>query len=102
MKIQFALAAGVAAAAICGSAFAAAPTQGLSRLYASDVQGAPQSVVHDAASAYLEEGKADLDQCAIRAPASGVIQFAVTRGQFVSTYAPAPLAQLTTEGAPPP
>jgi HlyD family secretion protein len=57
---------------------------------------------HDAASAYLEEGKADLDQCAIRAPASGVIQFAVTRGQFVSTYAPAPLAQLTTEGAPPP
>jgi hypothetical protein len=53
MKIHFALAAGIAAAAIlCGSAFAAAPVQGLSRLYASDVQGAPQSVVHDAASAY--------------------------------------------------
>ena len=52
MKIQFALAAGVAAAAICGSAFAATPVQGLSRLYASDVQGDAQAVVHTAPSAY--------------------------------------------------
>jgi hypothetical protein len=53
MKTSIALAAGIAAAALLGSgALAAAPTQGLSRLYASDVTGAPQSVVHDAASAY--------------------------------------------------
>jgi hypothetical protein len=53
MKLQTALVAGIAAAAVLGSAaVAATPTQGLSRLYASDVQGEPQNVVHDAASAY--------------------------------------------------
>jgi hypothetical protein len=53
MKIRIALAAGIASAALFGAgAFAATPVQGLSRLYASDVQGEPQSVVHDAASAY--------------------------------------------------
>jgi HlyD family secretion protein len=55
----------------------------------------------DAASAFLEEGKAELDQCAIRAPASGVIQFTATLGQFVSTFTPTPLAQLTVEEAAP-
>jgi len=52
----------------------------------------------DAAFALLEEGKADFDQCTIRAPASGVIQFTVTLGQFVSIFVPTPLAQLTIEG----
>ena len=55
----------------------------------------------DAAFAFLEEGKAELDQCTIRAPASGVVQFAVTPGQFVSTFSPTPLAHLTTDGASP-
>jgi multidrug resistance efflux pump len=54
----------------------------------------------DAAFASLEEGKAEFDQCTIRAPASGTIQFTVTTGQFVSIFLPTPLAQLTTEGGP--
>jgi multidrug resistance efflux pump len=53
----------------------------------------------DAASAFLEEGKAELDQCTIRAPASGAVQFTATLGQFVSTFTPTPLAQLTIDGA---
>jgi multidrug resistance efflux pump len=55
----------------------------------------------DAASAFLEEGKAELGQCAVRAPAAGVIQFTATLGQFVSTFTPTPLAQLTVEDAAP-
>ena len=55
----------------------------------------------DAALAFLEESKAELDQCTIRAPAAGAIQFTVTTGQFVSVFAPTPLAQLTADGAPP-
>jgi multidrug resistance efflux pump len=34
----------------------------------------------DAASAILEEGKAEFDQCTVRAPASGAIQFTATGG----------------------
>jgi multidrug resistance efflux pump len=56
----------------------------------------------DAAFAFLEEGKAELDQCTIRAPAPGAIQFAVTTGQFVSIFVPTPLAQLTTDRVSPP
>jgi multidrug resistance efflux pump len=54
----------------------------------------------DAAAALLEEGRAELDQCSIRAPVSGVVQFAATIGEFVSVYAPAPLATLTADENP--
>ena len=55
----------------------------------------------DAALAFLEKGKAEFDQCTIRTPASGTIQLVGTTGQFVSTFLPAPLAQLTTDGGSP-
>ena len=54
----------------------------------------------DAAAAFLDEGKADFDQCAVRAPASGTVQVLATLGQFVSVYSPTPLMQLTTDAAP--
>jgi multidrug efflux pump subunit AcrA (membrane-fusion protein) len=40
----------------------------------------------DGAAAFLSEGKADLDQCSVRAPAAGTVKIFVTVGQFVSTY----------------
>ena len=49
----------------------------------------------EGAAAFLGEGKADLDQCSVRAPAAGTVKILVTVGQFVSTYAPATLVQLT-------
>jgi HlyD family secretion protein len=51
----------------------------------------------DGAAAFLGEGKADLDQCSVRAPAAGTVKILVTVGQFVSTYAPATLVQLTLD-----
>ena len=51
----------------------------------------------DRAAAFLDEGKADLDQCSVRAPAVGTIKVLVTLGQLVSTYAPTPLVQLTPD-----
>ena len=51
----------------------------------------------DSAAASLDEGKADLDQCSVRAPAAGTVKVVVTLGQFVSTYAPTTLVQLTPE-----
>jgi multidrug resistance efflux pump len=51
-----------------------------------------------AAAAFLEEGKAELDQCAIRAPAAGTVQVIATVGQFMSVYAPAPIAQMMMDG----
>lgn len=54
----------------------------------------------DAAFAFLAEGKAEFDQCTIRAPASGAIRLMATMGQFVSTFSPTPLAQLTTDDSP--
>jgi multidrug resistance efflux pump len=51
----------------------------------------------DNAAAFLEEGKADLDQCSVRAPAAGTVKVLVTLGQFVSTYAPTTLVQLTPD-----
>ena len=51
----------------------------------------------DGAAAFLSEGKADLDQCSVRAPAAGTVKIFVTVGQFVSTYAPATLIQLTLD-----
>jgi multidrug resistance efflux pump len=53
----------------------------------------------DAAAAFLDEGKAELDQCAVRAPAPGTVQVVATIGQFVSVFSPTPLIQLTTDGA---
>ena len=53
----------------------------------------------DTAAALLEEGKAELDQCAVRAPAAGTVQIVATVGQFVSVLTQAPLVQLTTEPA---
>jgi multidrug efflux pump subunit AcrA (membrane-fusion protein) len=52
---------------------------------------------HDSAAAFLDEGKADLDQCSVRAPAAGTIKVLVTLGQFVSTYAPTTLVHLTPD-----
>jgi multidrug resistance efflux pump len=51
----------------------------------------------DGAAAFLGEGKADLDQCSVRAPAAGTVKILVTVGQFLSTYAPATLVQLTLD-----
>jgi multidrug efflux pump subunit AcrA (membrane-fusion protein) len=51
----------------------------------------------DSAGAFLDEGKADLEQCAVKAPAAGTVKVLVTLGQFVSTYAPTTLVQLTPD-----
>ena len=51
----------------------------------------------DSAAALLDEGKAELDQCSVRAPAAGTVKILVTLGQFVSTYAPTTLVQLTPD-----
>jgi multidrug resistance efflux pump len=51
----------------------------------------------DSASALLDEGKAELDQCSVRVPAAGTVKVLVTLGQFVSTYAPTTLVQLTPD-----
>jgi multidrug resistance efflux pump len=48
----------------------------------------------DAAAADLSRGKAQLDQCSLRAPVPGVVQVVATLGQFVSTAIPIPLIQL--------
>jgi multidrug resistance efflux pump len=51
----------------------------------------------DSASASLDEGRAELDQCLVRAPAAGTVKVLVTLGQFVSTYAPTTVVQLTPD-----
>ncbi len=48
----------------------------------------------DAARATLEETKARLDQCTVRAPAEGMVKILATLGQFVSTAVPVTLVQL--------
>ena len=48
----------------------------------------------DSAAAFLDEGKADLDQCSVRAPTAGTVKVLVTLGQYVSTFAPTTLVQL--------
>ena len=53
----------------------------------------------DATAAFLEAGKAELDQCAVRAPAAGTAQIVATVGQFVSVLTQAPLVQLTIDSA---
>jgi multidrug resistance efflux pump len=51
----------------------------------------------DSASASLDEAKAELDQCSVRAPVPGTVKVLVTLGQFVSTYAPTTLVQLAPD-----
>jgi HlyD family secretion protein len=51
----------------------------------------------DEAAASLAEAKAQLDQCSIHAPASGIVQVKASLGQFVSTFAPTSLIQLTED-----
>ena len=48
----------------------------------------------DQAAAFLEEGKAEFDQCTVRAPAPGTVKVLVTLGQYVSTFAPTTLVRL--------
>lgn len=48
----------------------------------------------DQAAAFLDEGKAELDQCTVRAPVAGTVKVLVTVGQYVSTFAPTTLIQL--------
>jgi len=55
----------------------------------------------DAAAASLEEGRAQLDQCSLKAPVAGVVQVTTNVGQFVSVAIPQTLARLTPDkGAP--
>lgn len=54
----------------------------------------------DAAAAFLEEGKAELDECSVRAPAPGTVHVVATLGEFVSVSVPTPLVQLTTDAGP--
>jgi len=51
----------------------------------------------EAAAANLEEGNAELDECSVRAPAAGTIQLVATVGQFVSTFAPTPIAEIASD-----
>ena len=51
----------------------------------------------DSAAAFLDEGKAELDQCTVRAPAAGTVKLLATVGELVSIYAPAPLVQFTSD-----
>lgn len=48
----------------------------------------------DQAAAFLEEGKAEFDQCTVRVPAPGTVKVLVTLGQYVSTFAPTTLVRL--------
>ncbi len=54
----------------------------------------------DAAAAFLDEGKAELDECSVRAPAPGTVHIVATLGEFVSVSVPTPLVQLTTDAGP--
>lgn len=51
----------------------------------------------DAAAAFLGEGRAELDQCTIRAPAAGTVKVLATVGELMSLYAPTSLVQFTPD-----
>jgi multidrug resistance efflux pump len=51
----------------------------------------------DVAAADLSEARAQIDQCSVRAPVSGVVQVVVTVGEIVSTAIPVTLLQLTPD-----
>jgi HlyD family secretion protein len=53
----------------------------------------------DMAAAQLEEARAQLEQCSVRAPADGVVVDVVaTPGEFMSLAVPTPLVQLVQDG----
>lgn len=52
----------------------------------------------DAAGAFVDEAKTQLEQCSVRAPAAGQVKLVASLGQFVSTAVPVTLVQLTAEG----
>jgi len=51
----------------------------------------------DAAAAFLDEGKADLEQCSVKAPAPGSVRVLATLGEFVSVLSQTPLVELTAD-----
>jgi len=51
----------------------------------------------DSAAASLDEGKAEVEQCVVRAPAAGTVKLSASVGELFSTYAPAPLVQFTPD-----
>jgi len=51
----------------------------------------------DSAAAALKVDKAKLDQCTIVAPVAGIVEILATPGQFLSEYAPTPVAKLTPD-----
>jgi HlyD family secretion protein len=51
----------------------------------------------NAAAAFLDEGKADLEQCSVRAPAPGSVRVVATLGEFVSVFSATPLVELTAD-----
>ena len=52
---------------------------------------------YGAAAALLDEGKAEVAQCTVRAPVTGKVDLIATLGQYVSTAVPVTLAQLTPD-----
>ena len=55
----------------------------------------------NAAAAELSLAQARLDQCTVRAPAAGTVEFIATPGQFVSEAVPTTLAKLTLDAPKP-
>ena len=53
----------------------------------------------DAAAAEFDLAQARLDQCSLRAPVPGTVQFVATLGQFISVAVPATLVRLTPDKA---
>jgi multidrug resistance efflux pump len=53
----------------------------------------------DAAAAQLDLAQARLDQCSLRAPVPGTVQFVATLGQFISVAVPETLVRLTPDKA---
>jgi HlyD family secretion protein len=51
----------------------------------------------DSVAASLDEGKAELDQCTVRAPAAGTVKLSASVGELFSIYAPAPLVRFTPD-----
>ncbi len=51
----------------------------------------------DAAAAFVDQGRAELDECSVRAPAPGTVHVVATLGEFVSVSVPTPLVQLTSD-----
>jgi multidrug resistance efflux pump len=49
----------------------------------------------DEAQSLLDETRAELDQCSVRAPSPGIVKTLVTVGEFVSTSVPETLIRLT-------